>query len=88
MKALILYSLFVSVGAVGAGAIGYFVETNSTAAMALLVFLSLFFLNFVVSWIAVILVMDGTLKDWSGEKAQLAIETEGRKTAAGLRAAA
>jgi hypothetical protein len=81
MKALILYAVFVTTGAFAAGAVGYFVEVQSSPALSLLVFLSLFFLNFVTSWIAVILVLDGSLKDWRGEKAQLAIEQEGRKTA-------
>ena len=87
MKALILYAVFVTTGAFAAGAVGYFVEIQISSAMSLLVFLSLFFLNFVVSWIAVILVLDGSLKDWRGEKAQLAIEAEGRK-ASELRPAA
>jgi hypothetical protein len=82
MKALILYTVFVAIGAVAAGTIGYFVEIEMGPAMSLIVFLSLFFLNFVASWLAVILVMDGTLKDWRAEKAQLAIEAEGRKVAA------
>jgi hypothetical protein len=87
MKALILYSIFVTIGAVAAGTIGYFVEIQTSSAMSLVVFLSLFFANFAVSWLAVILVLDGSLKDWRGEKAQLAIEDEGRKAAA-LRVAA
>jgi hypothetical protein len=88
MKALILYSVFVTIGAIGSGTIGYFVEIETSSAMSLLVFLSLFFLNFVVSWIAVILVMDGTLKDWRGEKAQRSIEEKGRHIAEGLHSAA
>jgi hypothetical protein len=48
-------------------------------ATALLVFLVLFFANFVVSWIAVILVMDGALKDAQGRQHQLDIERSGRR---------
>ena len=40
--------------------------------------LALFFANFAVSWIAVILVMDGTLRDAQGRQAQLDIEKSGR----------
>ena len=87
MKAHILYSVFVTIGAFAAGTVGYFVEIRSSPAMSLLVFLSLFFANFAVSWIAVILVLDGSLKDWRGEKAQLALEEQGRKSTE-LRAAA
>jgi len=74
MKALILYVVFVAVGAVVAGLIGYYVEINVSAAASLIVFLSLFFANFVVSWIVVILIMDGSLKDAQGRQAQLEIE--------------
>jgi len=78
MKALILYVVFVVIGAVISGGIGYYVETTVSNTASLLVFLSLFFANFVVSWIAVILVMDGSLKDAQGRQAQAQIEREGR----------
>lgn len=74
MKALILYVVFVTVGAVVAAIIGYYTEVEVSATASLIVFLALFFANFVVSWIAVILVMDGSLKDARGEQAQLEIE--------------
>ena len=77
MKALILYVAFVVIGAVISGGIGY-VETTVSNTASLLVFLTLFFANFVVSWIAVILVMDGSLKDAQGRRAQAEIEREGR----------
>jgi hypothetical protein len=82
MKALILYVVFVAIGAVVSGGIGYYVETTVSAAASLIVFLSLFFANFAVSWIAVIFVMDGSLKDGQGRQSQLDIEKSGR---AGLR---
>ena len=78
MKALILYVVFVAVGAVVAGLIGYYVEINVSAAASLIVFLSLFFANFVVSWIVVILIMDGSLRDAQGRKAQIEIERASR----------
>jgi hypothetical protein len=83
MKALILYSLFVAIGAVGSGVIGYFVEITYSPTLSLIVFLSLFFLNFVISWLAVILVIDGSLKNIKGEREQLEIEARGRQAAAG-----
>ena len=78
MKALILYVVFVVGGAILAGIIGYYVENEVSATASLIVFLALFFANFVVSWIAVILIMDGSLKDAHGEKAQLEIERAAR----------
>ena len=79
MKALILYVVFVTIGALIATGIGYYVEIEFSSAASLVVFLALFFANFVVSWIAVIFVMDGTLKDAQGRQHQLDIERSGRR---------
>jgi hypothetical protein len=78
MKALILYVIFVVIGASVSIGIGYFVEINVSSTASLIVFLALFFANFAVSWIAVIFAMDGTLKDAQGRQAQLDIERSGR----------
>jgi hypothetical protein len=86
MKALILYVLFVAIGATVSIGIGYFVEIEFSSTASLIVFLVLFFANFAVSWLAVVLVMDGTLKDAQGRQAQLDIEKSGRAGIA-LRAA-
>jgi hypothetical protein len=82
MKALILYVLFVCIGAAISAAIGYYVERQFGSAMSLLVFLALFFANFAVSWLAVILVMDGSLRDGQGRQSQLDIERSGRASIA------
>jgi hypothetical protein len=82
MKALILYVVFVIIGGVVAGTIGYYVEMQVSATASLIVFLALFFANFAVSWIAVIFIMDGSLKDAQGRQSQLDIEKSGR---AGMR---
>jgi uncharacterized membrane protein YcfT len=79
MKALILYVVFVIVGGLLSVAIGYFVEIKVSSNASLIVFLALFFANFVASWIAVILLMDGSLKDAQGRQAQLDIELAGRR---------
>jgi hypothetical protein len=79
MKALILYVVFVTVGVVAAALIGWYVERTISSTASLLVFLALFFANFAVSWIAVILVMDGTLKNAQGRQEQYAIEEAGQK---------
>jgi hypothetical protein len=78
MKALILYVAFVTVGALIAGGIGLYVEHAVSSTASLIVFLFLFFANFAASWIAVILVMDGTLKDGQGRQAQIETERAGR----------
>jgi hypothetical protein len=79
MKALILYVLFVAIGGLLSVAIGYLVEIEVSSTASLIVFLALFFVNFVVSWIAVVFVMDGSLKDMQGRQAQLDIERAGRQ---------
>jgi hypothetical protein len=78
MKALILYVIFVVIGASISIGVGYLVEINVSSTASLIVFLALFFANFAVSWIAVIFAMDGTLKDAQGRQAQLDIERSGR----------
>ena len=87
MKALILYSVFITIGAVISAAIGYYVEINVSSAVSLVVFLALFFANFAISWLGVVLVIDGSLKDVGGLKAQLAIEKSGRAAAAAAKEA-
>jgi hypothetical protein len=78
MKALILYVLFVMIGAAIAVAVGYTVEKEVSSAASLIVFLGLFFANFGASWIAVIFVMDGSLANAQGRQDQLDIEKSGR----------
>jgi hypothetical protein len=78
MKALILYVIFVVAGAVVAGLIGYYVEIAVSATASLVVFLVLFFSNFAASWIAVILIIDGSLQDAQGRRAQMEIERRAR----------
>ncbi len=87
MKALILYVVLVVVGAVISSGIGYYVEINVSSAASLIVFLALFFANFAVSWIIVIYIMDGSLKDGMGRQAQLDIERSGRAAVAARRQA-
>lgn len=78
MKALILYVVFVVAGAFGAAFIGMYIENHFSSALSLLVFLSLFFANFIGSWIVTILVMDGSLKNAQGRQDQLDVESKGR----------
>ena len=78
MKALILYVGFVILGAILAAGIGYYVEKHSSPTLSLIVFLSLFFANFVGAWIATVLVMDGSLKNAMGRQDQLDAEKVGK----------
>jgi divalent metal cation (Fe/Co/Zn/Cd) transporter len=78
MKALVMYVVFVIIGALVATGIGYWVEKEFSATLSLVVFLALFFANFAVSWIAVIYVMDGSFKDAQGRQAQIEIERAAR----------
>ena len=79
MKALILYGLFAGVGTVAAIFVGLFVERFISANASTVVFLVLFFSNLWLAWIAVILVMDGNLRDMTGRSAQLEAERQGRQ---------
>ena len=79
MKALILYVVFVVIGSLVSAGIGYLVEIEISSAVSLIVFLTLFFVNIVISWLAVIIVMDGSLKDAQGRQAQLDIERLGQE---------
>ena len=82
----LLYVVFVTIGGLLAVAIGYLVEPVVSMTASLIVFLALFFANFVVSWIAVVLVMNGPLKDVQRPPAKSDIEKAGQEamTARGL----
>ena len=79
MKALVLYAVFLIIGAVGSALVGIYVERQVSSAVSLLVFLPMFFANFVICWLAVILVMDGSLKNAQGRQDQRDVETAGRR---------
>jgi hypothetical protein len=85
LKALILYVVFVMIGALISVGIGLFVEREVSSAASLIVFLALFFANFAVSWIAVILVMDGSLKNAQGRQDQLDTERAGQASMSAAR---
>ena len=85
MKALILYVAFVMIGALIATGIGLLIEREVSSAVSLIVFLSLFFANFAVSWVIVILVMDGSLRDAQGRQAQIEVERAARASMSATR---
>ena len=77
MKALIIYVTFVLVGLVVALTVGYYVERQTSGAISLIVFLSMFFANWALAWILTILVMDGSLKNAQGREDQREAEKVG-----------
>ncbi len=78
MRAL-LYVVFVTIGGVLAVAVGYLVEPAVSMTASLIVFLALFFANFVVSWIALVLVTNGSLKNEHGRRAHSDIDKAGQE---------
>ena len=78
MKALILYVVFVVIGALIASGIGLLIEREVSSTASLIAFLALFFTNFVVSWILVIFAIDGGLQDAQGRQAQMEMERAAR----------
>jgi hypothetical protein len=78
MKALVLYTLFVAMGGVAAALVGLYVEREFSEAAGLVAFLGFFFANFVTSWIAVILVIDGSLRNGLGRAEQTTLERQAR----------
>ena len=82
MWGLIIYVTFVVIGAVVSAAIGYYVEKQTSPAISLLVFLCLFFSNFVIAWLATVMVIDGSLGNLLGRKEQQEAERVGKEAMA------
>ncbi len=78
MKALILYVLFVLIGAAISVFIGLYVEREISETASLLVFLVLFFSNFAISWVCTVLAMDGNLRNMQATQDQIEVERLGR----------
>jgi uncharacterized membrane protein len=79
MRGLVLYAGFVIFSTVCAVLIGRSVESYTSPDIGSLVMLGLFFAGLIVSWIATVLVMDGSLKNFRAEKEQLEAEKKGRE---------
>jgi hypothetical protein len=62
MKALILYVGLVIAGAALSALLGLYLEHAFNSTVSLVVFLVCFFVNFAVSWVIVLYIMDGTLR--------------------------
>ena len=79
MRGLALYAGFVVFSTVCAVLIGKSIESYTSPDIGSIVMLVVFFVGLVVSWIATVLVMDGSLKNFRAEKEQLEAEKKGRE---------
>ena len=79
MRGLALYAGFVIFSTVCAVLIGKSIESYTSPDIGSIVMLVVFFVGLVVSWIATVLVMDGSLKNFKAEKEQLEAEKKGRE---------
>jgi hypothetical protein len=79
MKALILYGGFVIASTASAVLIGSYIEQRTSPQVGTIVMLALFFTGLVVSWIASVFIMDGSLKNFYAEQDQIEAERKGRE---------
>jgi uncharacterized membrane protein len=79
MKGLALYAGFVIFSTVGAVVIGSAIESHSSPEVGTIVMLGLFFAGLIVSWVATVFVMDGSLKNFNAEKEQIEAEKKGKE---------
>jgi hypothetical protein len=79
MKALILYGGFVIASTAAAVLIGSYIEHQTSPQVGTVVMLALFFTGLVVSWIATVFIMDGSLKNFFAEQDQVEVERKGRE---------
>jgi hypothetical protein len=79
MRALALYAVFVFLCTVGAVLVGKSIESYTSPDIGSIVMLGLFFVGLVISWIATVLVMDGSLKNFKANEEQLEAEKKGRE---------
>jgi biotin transporter BioY len=74
MKALILYAGFVIAWIAAGVLISSYIERLTSSQIGSIVLLAMFFSGLVVSWVATVFVMDGSLKNFSAEREQLEAE--------------
>jgi ABC-type polysaccharide transport system permease subunit len=78
MKVLILFAGFVIASTAAAVLIGTFIERQTSPQVGTIVMLALFFSGIVVSWIAKVFVMDGSLNNFYAEREQIEAEKRGK----------
>jgi hypothetical protein len=79
MKALILWVGFVIAWTAAGVLIASYIEGATSPQIGTIVLLAMFFSGLVVSWIATVFVMDGSLKNFTAEREQLEAERIGRE---------
>jgi hypothetical protein len=79
MKALILYAGFVIAWTAAGVLISSYVERITSPQISTIVLLAMFFSSLVVSWIATVFVMDGSLKNFTAEREQIEAERIGKE---------
>jgi hypothetical protein len=79
MKALIVFAGFVIASTAAAVLIGFFIEYHTSPEVDTIVMLALFFGGIVVSWIATVFLMDGSLNNFYAERDQIEAERQGRE---------
>jgi hypothetical protein len=79
MKALILYAGFVIAWTAASVLIGSLIERQISPEVGTIFMLAMFFSGLVVSWIATVFVMDGSLNNFYAGKDQIEAERKGRE---------
>jgi hypothetical protein len=79
MKALLLFAAFVMAWTAAGVLISSYVDRLASPGIGSIVLLAMFFSGLVVSWVATVFVMDGSLKNFHGEKEQVEAERIGRE---------
>jgi hypothetical protein len=78
MKALILYAGFVIAWTAAGVLAGSYIERVTSPQIGTIVMLAMLFSGLVVSWIATVFVMDGSLNNFFAEREQLEAERIGK----------
>jgi len=79
MRALAVFACFVIASSTVGIFVGSFVEHHISSQLGLVVVLVWFFAGLVVSWIATVFVMDGSLNNFFAEREQIEAERKGRE---------
>ena len=79
MKGLIVFAGFVIASTAAAVLLGSLVERQTSPQVGTILMLAMFFGGIVVSWIATVFVMDGSLNNFFAEREQIEAEKQGRE---------
>jgi hypothetical protein len=79
MRALLIYACFVVVSNILGVFVGSFVQRYTSPEIGTILILGWFFGSLIVSWIATVFVMDGSLNNFFAEQEQLEAEKKGRE---------